>query len=151
MFCYWNPDAETQWTAVPELRDAGVDIGLGIDDHYWHDFYSIFGEARQARLAANVKRTAGQFSSMELIRLLTIEWVQALGIGDEIGSIEQGKWAGLVLLDVDTPKFTPLTNVPAHVLNNAAPATWTQSSSTGRSCCNTGHQQRWTSNRYESG
>ncbi len=41
---------------VPELRAAGVGVGLGIDDHYWHDSYSMFGEARQARLAANVKR-----------------------------------------------------------------------------------------------
>jgi len=121
VFCYWNPDAEMQWTPVPELRDAGVDVGLGIDDHYWHDSYSMFGEARQARLAANVKRTTGQYSSMELVRMLTIEGARALGVGDEIGSIEPGKRADVVLLDVDKPKFTPLTNVPAHVVNNAAP------------------------------
>ncbi|WP_415378927.1 amidohydrolase family protein [Halosimplex sp. TS25] len=122
VFAYWNPDAEMQWTPVPELRAAGVDVGLGIDDHYWHDSYSMFGEARQARLAANVKRTAGQYSSMELVRMLTIEGARALGVGHEIGSIEPGKHADLIVLDVDKPKFTPLTNVPAHVVNNAAPA-----------------------------
>jgi 5-methylthioadenosine/S-adenosylhomocysteine deaminase len=122
VFAYWNPDADMQWTPVPELRDAGVDVGLGIDDHYWHDSYSMFGEARQARLSANVKRTTGQYSSMELVRMLTIEGARALGIGDEIGSIEPGKRADIILLDVDKPKFTPLTNVPAHVVNNAAPA-----------------------------
>ncbi|WP_436930616.1 amidohydrolase family protein [Halosimplex halobium] len=121
VFCYWNPDAEMQWTPVPELREANVDVGLGIDDHYWHDSYSMFGEARQARLAANVKRTTGQFSSMELVRMLTIDGARALGVGDEIGSIEPGKRADIILLDVDKPKFTPLTNVPAHVVNNAAP------------------------------
>jgi len=122
VFAYWNPDADMQWTPVPELRDAGVDVGLGIDDHYWHDSYSMFGEARQAHLSANVKRTTGQYSSMELVRMLTIEGARALGIGDEIGSIEPGKRADIILLDVDKPKFTPLTNVPAHVVNNAAPA-----------------------------
>jgi 5-methylthioadenosine/S-adenosylhomocysteine deaminase len=122
VFCYWNPDPEMQWTPIPELRDAGVDVGLGIDDHYWHDSYSMFGEARQARLAANVKRTTGQYSSIELVRMLTIEGARALGIGDEIGSIEPGKRADLILLNVDKPKFTPLTNVPAHIVNNAAPA-----------------------------
>ncbi|WP_135366662.1 amidohydrolase family protein [Halosimplex halophilum] len=122
VFAYWNPDAEMQWTPVPELRAAGVDVGLGIDDHYWHDSYSMFGEARQARLAANVKRTTGQYSSMELVRMLTIEGARTLGIGDEIGSIEPDKRADLLVLDVDKPKFTPLTNVPAHVVNNAAPA-----------------------------
>lgn len=122
VFCYWNPDPDMQWTPVPELRAAGVDVGLGIDDHYWHDSYNMFGEARQARLAANLKRTAGQFSSMELVRMLTIEGAQALGMGDEIGSIEPGKRADIILLDIDKPKFTPLTNIPAHVVNNATPA-----------------------------
>lgn len=120
IFSYWNPDAETQWTPVPELRSAGVDVGLGIDDHYWHDSYNMFGEARQARLAANLKRTTGQYSSMELVRMLTIEGARALGAGDEIGSLEPDKRADIILLNVDKPKFTPLTNVPAHVVNNAA-------------------------------
>nr|WP_284438490.1 amidohydrolase family protein [Halomicroarcula laminariae] len=122
VFSYWNPDAEMQWTPVPELRAAGVDVGLGIDDHYWHDSYSLFGEARQARLAANLKRTAGQYSSMELVRMLTVDGARALGVGDEIGSVESGKRADLILLDMEKPKFTPLTNIPAHIVNNAAPA-----------------------------
>jgi cytosine/adenosine deaminase-related metal-dependent hydrolase len=122
IFCYWNTDGDVQWTPVPELRAAGVDVGLGIDDHYWHDSYSMFGEARQARLAANLKRSTGQYSSMELVRMLTIEGAEALGIGDEIGSLELGKRADVILLDVDKPKFTPLTNIPAQVANNAAPA-----------------------------
>ncbi|MFT4885431.1 MAG: cytosine/adenosine deaminase-related metal-dependent hydrolase, partial [Natronomonas sp.] len=113
---------EMQWTPVPELRAAGVDVGLGIDDHYWHDSYSLFGEARQARLAANLKRTAGQYTSMELVRMLTIEGARALGVGDELGSLEPGKRADVVLLDIDAPKFTPMTNAPANVVNNAAPA-----------------------------
>ncbi|WP_435186659.1 amidohydrolase family protein [Halobellus sp. EA9] len=122
IFCYWNTGDDVQWTPVPELRSAGVDVGLGVDDHYWHDSYNLFGEARQARLAANLKRSAGQYHSMELVRMLTIEGAQALGVGDEIGSLEPGKQADVILLDVDSPKFTPLTNIPAQVANNAAPA-----------------------------
>jgi len=122
VMAYWNPDPEMQWTPVPEMRAAGIDVGLGIDDHYWHDSYSMFGEARQARMAANLKRTAGQYESMALLRMLTIEGARALGVGEQIGSIEPGKQADLVVLDVDQPKFTPLTNVPAQVVNGATPA-----------------------------
>jgi 5-methylthioadenosine/S-adenosylhomocysteine deaminase len=82
----------------------------------------MFGEARQARLAANLKRSTGQYDSMELVRMLTTEGAAALGVGDEIGSLEPGKRADVILIDVDKPKFTPLTNVPAQVANNAAPA-----------------------------
>ncbi|MGB9985493.1 amidohydrolase family protein [Salarchaeum japonicum] len=122
IFCYWNTDGDVQWTPVPELRDAGVDVGLGIDDHYWHDSYSLFGEARQARLAANLKRSAGQYQSMELVRMLTIDGAEALGVGDEIGSLEPGKRADVLVVDLDKPKFTPVTNIPAQVTNNAGPA-----------------------------
>jgi len=122
IFCYWNTDGDVQWTPVPELRDAGVDVGLGVDDHYWHDSYNLFGEARQARLAANLKRSTGQYDSMELVRMLTIEGAEALGVGDEIGSLEPDKRADVIMLDVEKPKFTPLTNIPAQVANNAAPA-----------------------------
>ena len=122
IFCYWNTDGDVQWTPVPELRAAGVDVGLGIDDHYWHDSYSLFGEARQARLAANLKRSTGQYDSMELVRMLTIEGAKTLGVDDEIGSLEPGKRADVILLDVEKPKFTPLTNIPAQVANNATPA-----------------------------
>ena len=122
IFCHWNVDPDMQWTPVPELRAAGVDVGLGIDDHYWHDSYNMFGEARQARLAANLKKGANQFASVELLRMLTIESARALGVGDEIGSLEPGKRADLIVLNWDVPKFTPSTNVSGQLVGNAAPA-----------------------------
>ena len=51
-----------------------------------------------------------------------LEARRALGAGGEIGSLEPGKRADVILLDVEKPKFTPLTNIPAHIVNNAAPA-----------------------------
>lgn len=122
VFCYWNPDGEVPWTPIPSLREAGATVGLGLDDHYWHDSSDLLGEARQARLAANLSFGAGQFESMELVRMLTIEGARALGIGDELGSIEPGKRADLLLLDLSKPKFTPRTNVPALVANTATAA-----------------------------
>lgn len=122
VFCYWNPEPDAQWTPVQKLRTAGVDVGLGIDDHYWHDSYNLFGEARQARLAANLEWGTGQFTSKELVRMLTIEGARTLNVGDEIGSLEAGKRADLIMIDLDTPKFAPVNNIFAHVVNQAGPA-----------------------------
>jgi 5-methylthioadenosine/S-adenosylhomocysteine deaminase len=119
IFCYWEPDGETEWTPVPALREAGTTVGLGLDDHYWHDSSDLLGEARQARLAANLSFGTNQFHSMELVRMLTIDGAKALGVADELGSIEPGKRADLILLDLSDPKFAPKTNIPALVVNTA--------------------------------
>ena len=122
IFCYWEPDGETEWTPVPSLREAGTTVGLGLDDHYWHDSSDLLGEARQARLAANLSFGTNQFHSMELVRMLTIEGARALGVEDELGSIEPGKRADLIVLDLSAPKFAPKTNIPALVANTATAA-----------------------------
>jgi cytosine/adenosine deaminase-related metal-dependent hydrolase len=104
------------------LREAGTTVGLGLDDHYWHDSNDLLGEARQARLAANLSFGTNQFHSMELVRMLTIEGARALGVEDELGSIEPGKRADLIVLDLSAPKFAPKTNIPALVANTATAA-----------------------------
>jgi 5-methylthioadenosine/S-adenosylhomocysteine deaminase len=54
--------------------------------------------------------------------MLTIESARAIGLGDEIGSLEPGKRADLIVLAWDVPKFTPSTNVSAQLVGHACPA-----------------------------
>jgi len=51
--------------------------------------------------------------------MLIMVRAKALGVGDELGSVEPGKRADLVVLDLSDPKFAPKTNVPALVANTA--------------------------------
>lgn len=122
IFTYWSPDGDLPWFPLPDLRSADATVGLGLDDHYWHDSYNLFGEARHARMLANHEFGANQISSMALVRMLTIEGARALGVGDELGSLEPGKHADFLVVDLDAPKFAPVTNVPALVVNSATPA-----------------------------
>jgi cytosine/adenosine deaminase-related metal-dependent hydrolase len=122
IFCYWNPGGSGEWMPVPTLQKYGATIGLGLDDHYWHDSYNLFGEARQARLVANREWEGNQFSSMKLVRMLTLDGARALGVADSLGSLTPGKQADIILLDIDKPKFKPLTNIPALVVNTASAA-----------------------------
>lgn len=104
---------------MPALREADTTVGLGLDDHYWHDSSDLLEEARQTRLAANLSFGTNQFQSMELVRMLTIDGAKALGVDDELGSIEPGKRADIIVLDLSDPKFAPKTNIPALVANTA--------------------------------
>ena len=115
---YYNFESDGKWTPVQKLRSAGVDVGLGLDDHYWHDSIDLFGEARQARLLANWAEGGKQYDSIELLRMLTTESADAIGL-DDVGSLAVGNRADLLVLDVDSARFTPLTNVPAQLVNKA--------------------------------
>jgi cytosine/adenosine deaminase-related metal-dependent hydrolase len=52
----------------------------------------------------------------KVLRMVTIDAARALGLGDEIGSLEVGKRADLILIDLDRPHLTPHTNLPRQLL-----------------------------------
>lgn len=116
---YFGP-GNRGWVPIPRLLERGANVALGLDDPYWIDSWDLFREAKQARLMANFLHGAQQFTSNQLLRMLTIDGARALGLGEEAGSLEAGKRADLILLDARQPKFQPLINLPALVVNAAS-------------------------------
>jgi cytosine/adenosine deaminase-related metal-dependent hydrolase len=116
IFSYFRAD-KRDWYPVGALRDADVSIGLGLDDPGWFGTWDLFREASRARLLANYEYGAHQYHSRDLLRMLTIEGATALGLDDRIGSLEVGKRADLILLDVETATHQPLYNLPASIVN----------------------------------
>jgi 5-methylthioadenosine/S-adenosylhomocysteine deaminase len=52
------------------------------------------------------------FPAWEVLRMATIEGAQAIGLGDEIGSLEAGKQADLILVDLTALNLSPVLEVP---------------------------------------
>ena len=48
----------------------------------------------------------------EVLRMATVEGAQAVGLGDEIGSLEAGKQADLILVDLSALNLSPLLDAP---------------------------------------
>jgi 5-methylthioadenosine/S-adenosylhomocysteine deaminase len=48
----------------------------------------------------------------EVLRMVTIEGAQAIGMGDEVGSLEPGKQADLILVDLTAPNLSPVIDTP---------------------------------------
>lgn len=117
IFSYYGT-GERVWPPMRALVEHGVPTGLGLDDMYWIDSWDLFREAKQARCMANFCYGASQLDSSQLVRMLTIDGARALGLGDQIGSLEAGKRADVVLVDIDHPRFEPYTNLPALVVNS---------------------------------
>lgn len=97
---------------VAGLMERGVNVALGTDGAASNNDLDMFGEMRTAGLLA--KLDTGDPEALPAARLLsmaTIHGARALGLEEEIGSIEPGKAADLVAIDLDAPETQPVHHV----------------------------------------
>jgi cytosine/adenosine deaminase-related metal-dependent hydrolase len=86
---------------VRELLDANVPVGLGVDGAASQEVSHLGAELRQALYTARQRGGPGAMNAREALRLGTMGGARCLGRQDDIGSIEVGKLADLVLWRLD--------------------------------------------------
>ena len=94
---------------VAKLLAAGVNVALGTDGAASNNDLNLLAEMRTAALLA--KGIAGSASAVPAeaaLRMATINGAKALGIDDESGSLEPGKAADIVAVDLGNPHTQPL-------------------------------------------
>ena len=97
------------FTPVEKLREAGINIALGTDGAASNNDLDMFGEMRTASLVAKaVGQSAQGMPALDTLRAATLNGAIALGIEGRTGSIETGKAADLVAVDLDHPATTPV-------------------------------------------
>lgn len=116
IYSYFQAGAKT-WFPLPALREFSVNIAIGLDDPFWFDCWDLLQEAKHARLLANFEYGSQQWTSYQLLQMLTIDAARALGMADDIGSLETGKRADVLLLDLETPRLQPYSNLPSVIMN----------------------------------
>lgn len=83
---------------VTELRRLGVSVSLGADGAACNNHLDMFAEMRLAATLQAVRLGPGALTARETVAMATREGARALGLADEIGTIEVGKRADLVLV-----------------------------------------------------
>ena len=95
----------------PEMVDAGVCVSLGGDSGNGSNHFDML---RLMYLAATVYKDArndvGVLPAERVLEMGTIRGAEALLLERQVGSLEPGKRADLVLYDLDTPEWRPLLN-----------------------------------------
>ncbi|MET9131312.1 amidohydrolase family protein [Streptomyces antibioticus] len=84
---------------VPRLLSAGVTVGLGTDGAVSSNSWTCWGRCGRRRPDA--------VGAEQAVRMATVEGARALGLGDRLGSLEVGKRADLVVLDLAAPHLRP--------------------------------------------
>ena len=99
---------------VPEMLEKGINVCLGTDGAASNNSLNLFHEmSLLALIHKGVKRTPQCISAKENIRIATINGAKALGLEQEIGSLEVGKKADIAILNLNTPSLTPRNNLIA--------------------------------------
>ena len=94
---------------VARLLAAGVNVALGTDGAASNNDLDLFSELRVAALLGKgVAGSASAVPARAVLRMATIDAARALGLDQEIGSLEPGKAADLVALDLRDPDTQPL-------------------------------------------
>lgn len=105
---------------VPELRSAGVVVGMGTDSVASNNRLDLFEEARFAGLLHRaMRRSHDLLPAADLLRMVTLEGARALGLGDRIGSLEPGKAADMCAVSLAGPHARPVHDPLAALFHGA--------------------------------
>lgn len=93
---------------VAKLLEEGICVSLGTDGASSNNNLDLIEEMKTASLLQKVDTLNPEvLTAEETLKMGTIYGAQALGLDDEIGSIEVGKKADLILIDTNAPNLTP--------------------------------------------
>jgi 5-methylthioadenosine/S-adenosylhomocysteine deaminase len=105
---------------VHRLLAAGITVGLGTDGTASNNNLDMFGEMNAAaKIHKAVQLDPTVMAADTVLSMATCKGAALLGASETIGSLEPGKKADLIVLDVNQPHLTPLYNIPSHLVYGA--------------------------------
>lgn len=115
-----NPESNMKLASgtmpIAALRDAGVAVGLGTDGPASNNDLDMFGAMLTAALLHKlVGEDPTAVPAIEAVALATIEGARALGLQDQIGSLEAGKRADFIVVDGSRAHLVPRYDVYSHL------------------------------------
>src|SRR5256714_13979856 len=119
--CVHNPSSNMMIASgvspVPEMRAAGIAVGLGTDGPAGsnNDLDLMEEIDLAAKLAKITKMDPLAINAKAVVEMATIDGARALHMEKEIGSLEKGKKADVILIGLDKPNAVPMYDVYAQL------------------------------------
>ncbi|MGB8010543.1 MAG: amidohydrolase [Terriglobales bacterium] len=119
--CVHNPSSNMMLASgvspVPEMRSTGIAVGLGTDGPAGsnNDLDLMEEMDLAAKLAKITKMTPLALNAKAVVEMATIDGARALHMEKEIGSLEKGKKADVIVISLDSPNAVPMYDVYAQI------------------------------------
>ncbi|MDR0334724.1 MAG: amidohydrolase family protein [Methanomassiliicoccaceae archaeon] len=102
---------------IPELTENSVNVSLGTDGSTTNNSLDMFSEMKILGLLQKSSRwDASVTNAQTLLDIATVNGAGAIGMGKDLGSIEPGKYADIIILDGKAPNLRPL--LPENTISN---------------------------------
>lgn len=102
---------------VVKMLRAGITVGIGTDGSASNNDVDMFGEMNTvAKIHKVARMDPTAMDAATTVRAATSGGAAVLGAGHEIGSLEVGKKADLIVLDMNQPHLTPVYNPVSHLV-----------------------------------
>lgn len=116
-----NPESSLKLAAgiapVPKMLREGITVGLGTDGSASNNDLDLFGEmGTAARIHKGVTLDPTVMDAKTVVRMATIEGAKALSLDGITGSLEPGKRADLIVIDLNRPHHVPAYNFFSQVV-----------------------------------
>jgi len=116
-----NPESNMKLASgvapIPELLSRGVSVGLGTDGCASNNNLDMFQEMDTAAKLHKVSRgDPTVMNAREVVEMATIGSAGVLGLDHKVGTLETGKKADLIIIDMNKPHLTPLYNIFSHLV-----------------------------------
>jgi 5-methylthioadenosine/S-adenosylhomocysteine deaminase len=110
-----NPESSLKLAAgiapITKLLQKGVTVGLGTDGTASNNDLDLFGEMdTTAKIHKLAEMDPSVMDARTVLKMATLNGARVLGLEDQIGSIEVGKQADIIILDTNKPHWIPLFN-----------------------------------------
>ena len=92
---------------IQELLERGVSVSLGADGAPCNNRLDMFTEMRTAALLQKVQKGTEALPARRVLQMATLDGARALGIEREVGSLEAGKRADVIIVDLQQLHATP--------------------------------------------
>jgi len=116
-----NPESSMKLAAgiapIPQMMRAGITVGLGTDGCASNNDLDLFMEMdTTAKIHKVTSMNPTVMDAKTVSKMATLDGAKVLGLEDRIGSIEAGKRADIIILDMNKPHLTPMYNSYSHLV-----------------------------------
>jgi 5-methylthioadenosine/S-adenosylhomocysteine deaminase len=116
-----NPESNMKLASgiapVPQFLQSNLTVGLGTDGCASNNHLDLFREMDvTAKLHKVNAHDPTLMDAQTVLKMATIEGAKAIGLDKAVGSLEPGKQADLIIIDIQKPHLVPMYNPVSHIV-----------------------------------